>query len=272
MGHFTVIGGAGFIGSELVRRLRAEEHSYCAPARGETLERRNLGHVVYCAGLTGDWRARPYDAVDAHVATLIELVRTNAFDSLLYLSSTRVYDRHPGPLAHEDDDLRARPQAPEDLYALSKAAGEAVALACGGRVARLSNAYGPDLERHAFLSIVLREAVEVGRVMLESSLESARDFVAVTDAVAVLMRIALEGRERVYNVASGARVTNLELTRALAGLTGCDVVVRPGAPCHEQPVVDTSRIRGEFGFSPARLLDDLPVLLEACRRSETATS
>jgi nucleoside-diphosphate-sugar epimerase len=261
---FTVIGGAGFIGSQLVRHLEALGHACSAPSRGESLGR-PLGHVVYCGGLTGDWRSRPYETLDAHVETPARLARTGSFDSFLYLSSTRVYDRHPGPVAREHDELCVRPDVADDLYAVSKAAGEAAVLAAGGRVARLSNVYGPGMERHAFLSIVLHDAVDRGTVTLESSLESARDFVGVTDVVALLARIALDGRERIYNVASGVALTNAALADALVRLTGCDLDARPGAPRLARPAVDTSRVREEFGFAPARLIDDLPALLEQQR-------
>jgi nucleoside-diphosphate-sugar epimerase len=258
MARFTVIGGAGFIGSALVRHLEDEGHDVRVPGRREALPGASLGHVVYCAGLTGDWSERPYDTVDAHVGDVAELARGTAFDSLLYLSSTRVYDRHPGPLAHEDDELRTRP---EDLYSLSKAAGEAVTVRAGGRVARLSNVYGPDAG--GFVQSLLRDAVERGRMTLESSLDSSRDFVSVADVVPLLTRIALGGTQRIYNVASGVAVTNEELTHALAQLTGCDVVVTPEAERVVRPAIDVSRVREEFGFRPARLLAGLPGLLAA---------
>jgi len=265
MADFTVVGGAGFVGSALVRQLENEGHSCRAPARGEDLGVRIPGHVIYCAGFTGDWSQRPYDAVDAHVGGITQLARTAAFDSLLYLSSTRVYDRHPGSLAHEDDAVVLRPQIPGDLYALSKAAGEAVTLAAGGRVARVSSVYGPGLERHAFLPVLLRDAVERGRVILKSSYESARDFISVNDVVALLLRIALGGTERVYNVASGVLVTNLELAEAISRLTGCEVDVRKGAVSEPRPAIDISRVSQEFEFTPARLLDDLRWLLGTVR-------
>jgi nucleoside-diphosphate-sugar epimerase len=260
MAGFTVIGGAGFVGSALVSHLEAQGHACHATDRRERLEGEYLEHVIYCAGLTGDWSERPYDTVDAHVSTLAGVARACTFESLLYLSSTRVYDRHPGPLAKEEDHLVT---APEDLYSLSKAMGEAVALAAGGRVARLSNVYGPRMEGHAFLAALLREAAERGRVTLESSLDSSRDFVSVGDVAALLARTALDGTERVYNVASGIAVTNRELSAALTQLTGCEVLVRPGAERVVRPPIDIARVSGEFGFEPARLLDDLPGLLAA---------
>jgi nucleoside-diphosphate-sugar epimerase len=258
MARFTVIGGSGFIGSALVQRLEEEGHDCRVPARGENLHGAALGHLVYCAGLTGDWRERPYAAVEAHVTVLASVARTCSFDSLLYLSSTRVYDRHPGPLAREDDELVSTPR---DLFALSKAMGEAVALASGGRVARLSNVHGPRMEPHAFLADVLSGATGAGRVALESTLDSSRDFVSVADAVGLLVRIALGGAEQIYNVASGTPVTNGELTDALARLTGCEVVVLPNAARVVRPAIDIGRARAEFGFEPARLLDELPGLL-----------
>ncbi|MCW2992098.1 MAG: Nucleoside-diphosphate-sugar epimerase [Solirubrobacterales bacterium] len=261
---YTVIGAGGFIGRHLVDHLRAQGRACWAPARGESLAGRDLGHVILCAGTTGDWARRPFETVDAHVALPAALVRDGGFASLLYLSSTRVYDRHPGALAHEDDELRVRPGEPGDLYAMSKLAGEAAVLAGGGRVARLANVYGPQMDEHAFLAMLLRDAAG-GRIRLESSLDSARDFVSVADVVAILARIAAGGRERVYNVASGRTVTNRELSDALMRLTGCEREVAPAAPVRRRPPVCTVRIRDEFGFAPARLADELPALLEARR-------
>ena len=85
----------------------------------------------------------------------------------------------------------------------------------------------------------------------------------MADVVPLLARMALCGAERVYNLASGSAVTNRELTAALAELTGCDVAVAPDAERVVRPAIDITRARTEFGFRPARLLDELPGLLAA---------
>ena len=257
----TVLGASGFVGSAVVRHLQQAGRELQAPARDESLAGRDLGHVIYCIGLTADFRERPWDAVDAHVCKLLDVVRHCTFESLLYLSSTRLYIHNSG-IAGEDDDLRVNPLRFEDLYNLSKATGESIVLSLGakGRVARLSNVYGPG-QRGTFISMILEEATRYGTITLRSSLQSARDYVSVEDVARMLVQIALHGRQRIYNVASGISVTNADLTDALARLTGCTVSVAPGAPAALFPAIDARRVRTEFGITPALLMDDLPSLL-----------
>jgi len=261
----TVLGSSGFIGSHLVRYLRENGIEHQAPARHERLAGRDLGHIIYCIGLTGDFRERPLDAVEAHVSKLLETIRGTTFDSILYLSSIRLYRGSTG-VARETDELRFNPADFEDIYTLSKATGEAVVLALGprGRVARISNVYGAD-QRESFLGTIIQEAIREGTITLRSSLESERDYISVDALVPILVRIATAGRHQLYNVACGENVTNREVTAAISKLTGCSVSVVPGAPTTGFACMDCSRIEEEFGFAAPRILDDLPRLVAAGR-------
>src|SRR3989442_14364126 len=89
MSTFTVVGGRGFIGGHLVRHLQSLGHTCQVPARGERPA--EPAHVIYAAGLTGDFRQKPFETVRAHVSDLVALLHHGSFDSFLYLSSTRVY-------------------------------------------------------------------------------------------------------------------------------------------------------------------------------------
>ncbi|MFL6859176.1 MAG: NAD-dependent epimerase/dehydratase family protein [Allosphingosinicella sp.] len=261
----TVLGAGGFIGSHLVRYLRAEGVECWAPGRDEPVAGRPLGHVVYAIGLTADFRERPLDTIEAHVCRLLALVRAASFDSLLYLSSTRVYRGGEAP-AREGDALRLSPADPEDIYALSKAAGEALVLSLGarGRVARLSNVYGRGQDQ-TFLSMLIDEARDKGRIVLRTAADSSKDYLAVDDAVRLLAGIAREGRHRLYNVASGVPVAHGDLAAAIARETSCEVRIEPGAPIVRFPRIDIDRIRAEFGFEPRGVLADVPDLLAAGR-------
>ena len=263
----TVLGATGFIGSHLIRHLEAIGTVWQAPARGESLRGRSLGNVVDCAGITGDFRVRPYDTVDAHVGRVVDIARHCSLDSFVYLSSTRLYKDHPTSPAREEDDLKASPVGVGGLYNLSKAMGEAVTLTLGERgcVARLSNVYGRGSEGHNFLASIVTDALTKGRIELETSLDSAKDYVSITDVVELLPRLAAGGRERIYNVAGGVNVTNREIVEVIAGLTGCSVSVKPDSETWVYPEIDIGRARREFGFSPSPLLRDLPALVDSYR-------
>jgi nucleoside-diphosphate-sugar epimerase len=250
--NWTVLGASGVIGRRLVGRLRTAGEDVHTPARNDPgVYTRPLGHVIYAIGLTADFRQRPYDTVQAHVGLLAEMLRRADFDSLLYLSSTRVYAR--AALGREDAPLPVLAQDPSDLYNLSKLMGESLCLHGGRhgvRVARLSNVVGgDDADSDNFVPSLVR-AARSGRIVLQTAPDSAKDYIHIDDVVELLPRIAVAGRERIYNVASGVQLRHADWTQQLATLTGCTVDVAPGAPVQHFVPIDISRIRAEFGFAP----------------------
>jgi nucleoside-diphosphate-sugar epimerase len=265
----TVLGGQGFIGRRLVERLDELEVEHHAPAREAPLTGKNLGHVIYCIGLTADFRARPFDTVDAHVCKLLEVLRDCDFDSLLYLSSTRLYGAG-AESTKEQTELRVTPSNPSDLYNLSKAMGESLALNCGKRtrVARISNVYGPDFTSDNFLATVIKQAVRENKVVLQTSSASAKDYVSLDDVVNGLIDIATKGQEQIYNVASGANVSNRKLAASLQSLTGCVVEFAAAAPTISFPVIDSERMKDEFNFRPANVLSELAGLIALYREHQ----
>lgn len=265
--QFTILGASGFVGSALTASLRARGHEVFAPTRADpAVFQRSLGHVIYCIGMTADFRSKPFETVDAHVGVLAEVLGRASFDSLLYLSSTRVYGN--AARACEDAQLLVNPNDPSDLYNLSKLTGEALCRSCGKsgvRVARLSNVVGPDPESPNFLSSLVREAL-AGRIELRSDPASAKDYVLLEDVVDLLPAIAVAGEQWLYNVASGAAISHAQLVSALVSLTGCQSAVVPGSPRFDFPEIDIARIRTEFRFTPSPILGHLPRLVDAVRR------
>ena len=259
---FTVLGASGFIGSHLVRWLESQSTPCHAPSRDENLLGKPLGHVIYCIGLTADFRERPFDTVRAHVSRLLEILEKAEFESVLYLSTTRVYAGLSN--STEDSALQVNPNQPDDLYNISKIMGESLSLSAPRphvRVVRLSNVYGQDFSSHNFLTSVIKEAVENKRVSLRTSMASEKDYVNINDVIPLLPRIALTGRKRIYNLASGVNTSNRALMEVIQRVTACDVEVADAAPTILFPQINIDRIREEFDFSPSSIQESLAELI-----------
>jgi nucleoside-diphosphate-sugar epimerase len=264
---FTVLGASGYVGTALVRALRAAGEPCYAPPRGDpSLYQRPLGHVIYCAGLTADYARRPLDTVEAHVGFLRDVLAGAVFDSVLYLSSTRLYDSRRDAAAmpcREEDDLSLNPHDPRHIYDLSKATGEAMCLqAAGGRgrAVRLACVYGGDIGQDNFLHRTIRGALAQRMQEITTAPDTARDYIHVDDVVRLLPAIARNGRHGLYNLASGVNIANRELIGAVSAATGCRIGMtgQGGAPA---PLVSIDRLRDEFGFIPAGVLDAIPALV-----------
>lgn len=265
----TVLGGRGFIGSHLVRFLQAEGHTCFVPDKEDnSIFTSPLGHVIYAIGLTADFRSRPLATVDAHVCLLRRLIECGNFETLTYLSSTRVYAGATSTT--EAAALQVNPNDPGDLYNLSKLMGESLCLHCGRpgmKVARLSNIVGLRPDPDIFIDQLLDEGCRTGKVIFRTALESKKDYLYIDDAVELITRIALAGGSGIYNAASGEAVENGEIARALVAEMGFGVSVAEGAPTWGFTAIDISKIKASFNFSPRSFSDYFPVFLEKYRQS-----
>jgi nucleoside-diphosphate-sugar epimerase len=261
----TVLGASGFIGGRLVGELDQLGLEYAAPDRAERLEGRALGHLVYCAGVTEDFRRRPLDTVAGHVSRLESILRTSEVRSLVYLSSTRIY-RSSGT-ATENDVLQLDPGNPDHLYDLSKALGESLALSADVPVVvmRLSNVYGLDIGSRNFLASILQDVVRKGEVTLRTTLDSTRNYVSVDNVVTAILGLMRGGAHGTYNIAGARAVANREITDLLSALSGCAVRVVDGGPHVTAPEISIAKVSAAIDYSPESVVDALPRLVDAYR-------
>jgi len=260
---YTILGGQGFIGRHLATFLESQGVSVWVPSRAMVdapgFPDQHLGRVIYCIGRTADFRQRLQETMAAHTAPLLKVLASEAFDSLVYLSSTRVYGARG--TGREEDPVQVNPNDPSDLYNISKLAGESLCLTypnAAGRVARLANVFGAGMPGDIFLPQVARAALR-GHVRFASAAASAKDYLAIDDAVRALACIATQGRHRLYNVASGSAVSNAALGAALNRLTGCAINYVDAAPTLRFPDIAIDRLLDDFdaplGGAPAPLVD-----------------
>jgi nucleoside-diphosphate-sugar epimerase len=267
MSPITVLGASGFIGSALVARLKQSGIEYLAPGRDEKLSGRRLGDILYCVGLTADFRAHPFETVEAHVCHLLRILRDCEFNSLVYLSSARIYQKQNAS-GREEDVVQVSSLNKDDLYNISKVMGESLSLASGKKtkVVRLSNVYGEDYASRNFLATIIREAISTATVTVHNPPDAEKDYVSIHDVVDGLIKIAAEGRHRIYNLAGGMNLSNLRLTQRISELTGCQITFASAPAGISFPSINIDRMRLEFGYQPRNLLDDLSKLVDAYRK------
>jgi nucleoside-diphosphate-sugar epimerase len=259
----TVLGASGYIGSHIVQRLQQAGRELYVPGRHEPLGDRELGDIIYCIGMTGDFRTKPFDTVEAHVCVLNKILKECSFSSLTYLSSTRVYINSNKDIAEEADPVLVYPLEADDLYSLTKLTGESLCLASGRpvKVVRLSNVFGKDGGSDTFLADIIKRICDDGTFTLRSSLSSAKDYLFIDDAVNSIVRIAAEGKRKIYNLAYGRNVSNDEIVNELKKYHPFTFNVAENAKEIIFPVISTQNITSEFNFKPAHLLDKITTLL-----------
>lgn len=261
---FTVFGSTGFIGRNLVSYLIQQKADFFLPGRSTTIDsNENLGHIIYCIGLTSDFRKYPLETVEAHVCKLKSILSNHKFESFTYLSSSRVYSG--SQCGSEGTELLVNPNNFSDLYNISKLMGESICLSnpdINIRVARLSNVIGTDLESGNFLSSLIKDALSKGKIELQTSLENAKDYIHITDVVQLLYDISSKGKDRIYNVASGIKTSNKALIAIIRNYTNCEVKVTPSGDVIEFPDINIKKIEEEFNFRPQEITDILPEIIE----------
>ncbi len=140
----------------------------------------------------------------------------------------------------EDAALNVRPGL-DAIYNLSKWLGESVCLAIDRtaiRVARLSNVLIRPGTESAFLpGKRYRRPGPARQAVTIKSCQSSKDYVSIDDVVGVITGVAMRGRERIYNVASGRPVTHGALASVIRQ-GGYAVDFAPDAPTRNFPVID----------------------------------
>ncbi len=262
----TVVGNSGFIGGATAKHLRDLGCDLHLPSRQDLSDgppKGGWGMLIWAAGMTANFRNRPFDTVRAHVSDLAPLLSGGSLTGVVYLSSTRVYMRSTS--TKETAPLPCLSSDPSDLYNISKLMGESLCLSSGVdqvKIARLSNIVGPgEGDRDTFVGSLCREA-KAGRICLQTDLQSQKDYLWIEDAARYLAALATSDLVGTFNIASGEQIAHGDWADALSSATGATIEQRPNAPKAGFPPIDTERTRECFGRASVDPLDRIEEILQ----------
>jgi nucleoside-diphosphate-sugar epimerase len=265
MAFYTVFGGRGFIGSEIVNQLQAQGHSTFVPARDDTsLFERELGIVLYCAG-NGDCKNTPFSVLEANVSLLAQILQHAKFERLIYVSSTRVYMNQAS--ANEQANLTVCVDDNRRLFNLTKLVAEELCLKSGRNVCivRPSNVYGVALNSPLFLPAITRNAINHGKVDMYIAKDYAKDYVSVKDVASSCIAIASNElcHNQTINVAAGYNITAKQIADVLQEHTQCEIIWHEiDFPNESFPTTDITTINQLItNFTPNNVLVDLKEMI-----------
>lgn len=267
--EFTILGADGFIGSSLLSHLTKTGHTVYAPKRNDS-EFLKLQHknIIYCIGLTSDFRKRTLDTVNAHVCVLHNLLCNVEFESLTYLSSTRVY--YGSTSTSENIALSVNPENLEDLYGISKLAGESLCHHSDRKnvkVARLSNIVGLRKDSDLFIDELLNEIVATKTLTLKSSLFSFKDYLWIEDAVRMIIALSISNEVGTYNIACGKNITNQTIINHLNQVFSFKLITSFDAKIIEFPTIDVSKFKSTFNYNPKQFVEFFPKFIYTFKQS-----
>jgi UDP-glucose 4-epimerase len=288
-----VTGGAGFVGSHVVDRLVLDGHHVHALDDLSTGAAKNLdgaartgrGHLVrgdvrdralvaglvsgadlvlHLAGAVGVKRVAddPAGTWSRNVEGTASLLAACAAQGVrcLVASTSEVYGPAATGVLREDAPVTLDPSGRRDVYAVSKLAGESLAMALHRdaalpvTIARLFNVVGPrQSDRYGMvLPRFARAAVRREPLVVHGDGRQTRCFLHVEDAVSALLALASSAAAegQIVNVGSDDEVTIGDLARAVVASAATEAPIRyvPFAEVYGEGFVDPPRRRPDVSL------------------------
>lgn len=296
MARYLVTGGAGFIGSNIVKCLVEAGHEVTvldnlqsgylqnlSPfpqicfIQGDIRDLRTVENamrdvevVFHLAASVGNLRSLEYPIDDAEINVLgtlrvLDVARKYKVRKIVFSSSAAVFGELKTLPIRED-----HPVEPTSPYGVSKLAAEKLCLVYSALYAPLEciclryfNVYGINQRYDAYGNVIPIFAYRILRGMpitVFGDGEQTRDFVNVQDVVQANIKAALVyGVSGVFNIGSGSRITINQLVELMRNASGMPIRVQYALPRKgdvRHSLADISAASRTFGYMPSVSLED----------------
>jgi dTDP-glucose 4,6-dehydratase len=262
--RLLVTGGAGFIGSALVRRTLERHPEVSITVLDKLTYAGNLANLEPVADdpryrfvhgdindaaivdeIAGSVDAIVNFAAESHVDrsieepdafiqtdvhgtfTLLEAARRHGHERYLQISTDEVYGNVPSGSSLETDPLR-----PRSPYSASKAGGDLLVQAyhttygLPAMITRASNNFGPYQYPEKVIPLFVTNALDGEPLPLYGDGQQIRDWLYVDDHCDAIELVLERGEPgEVYNVGGGNELANIDLTRRILELTGRELTL-----------------------------------------------
>lgn len=290
-----VTGGAGFIGSNIVKHLLDEGHTVAVLDNLSSGYQSNLTPfpqvdfiqgdvrdaaaveramhgvevVFHLAASVGNKRSIDHPLDDAAINVLgtlnvLEAARHAGTRKVVFSSSAGIFGELKTLPIRED-----HPVEPDSPYGASKLGAEKVCLAYSKLYAleavclRYFNVYGVNQRYDAYgnvIPIFAQRLLHGEPITIFGDGEQTRDFVNVNDVVQANYRAAMaHGVSGAFNIASATRVTINDLARLMIAVSGLTTPLEYGPPRPgdvRHSLADISAAKAAFGFQPTVGLEE----------------
>jgi len=225
----------------------------------------HVDYIIHCACYARPkiFLANELETVALNVdatRTLLDIARKNEA-KFLFLSSSEIYgspppSQIPTKESYPGNSLTSSGRA---AYVEAKRLGEALCFIyhrtfqTDAKAARIGPTYGPGISIHdeRVMGSFMKQAIIDKHIKLMDEGKALRTWCYITDALNIMLKMMLHGKETLYNVGGIETVSIYEMAQMIARYSGATCEAGSGTGMKDAPDIvklDVSKARNEFGI------------------------